>query len=62
MYLRMAYLLELMLAFLTFGDKRVLTVLAWPFLRPNLLQYVQNFQWVQNSILPNGKHVAIIIH
>ena len=28
---------------------------AGPFLRENILWYEQNFQWVQNSIFPDGK-------
>ena len=40
------YLFDLILVFLTLGDKR-LRLLADSFLRPNLLWYVQNFQWVQ---------------
>ena len=47
---------ELILAFLTFGDKGV-KVLAGPLLRPKPLWYMQNFQWVQNSIFPNEKHI-----
>ena len=47
----------LILAFLTFGDKEV-RVLTGPFHRPILLQYAQNFQWVQSSIFPNEKHIC----
>ena len=42
---------------LTFGYKGV-TVLPRLFFRSKiLLRYAQNFQWVQNSIFPNGKHI-----
>ena len=54
------YLFQLILAFLTFGNKGV-KVLAGSFLRSNLLQYAQNFQWVQKPIFPYGKHIVIAI-
>ena len=43
-------------ALLSFGDKGV-RLSAGPFLRSEILWYVQNFRWVQNSIFPNGKHI-----
>ena len=50
------YLFELILAFLAFGDKWV-RELAEPFLWPKLLRHAHSFQWVQNSIFRNGKHI-----
>ena len=50
------YLFGLIFALSTFGDKEV-KVLPGPFLRSKILWYAQNFQWVQNSSFPNGKHI-----
>ena len=50
------YLFELILALLIFGNKGV-RVLGGPFLRSKILWYVQNFQWIQNSIFPSRKHI-----
>ena len=50
-------LFELIFALLTFRDKGV-RVLGGPFLRLKILRYAQNFQWVQNFIFPNGKHIS----
>ena len=41
------------LELLTFGDKGV-SVLKWSFLRPDILQYAQNSNWVQKPISCNG--------
>ena len=45
------YLFELIFVLLTFGDKGV----TGPFLRSEILRYVQNFQWVQNFIFSQWK-------
>ena len=51
------YLFELIFALLTFGYKGI-RVLVGPFSRSKSLRYTQNFQWVHNSIFPNGKHIC----
>ena len=52
--LYLCYLFELIFALLKLGDKGI-RVLTGPFLSSNIMWFVQNFQWVQNSIFPNGK-------
>ena len=55
-YCTYGYLLELVFAFIRFRNKGV-RVLAGPFVRSKILWYAQNFQWAQNLIFPNGKHI-----
>ena len=47
----------MMLSLLTFGDKGVRVLPGLFFRSKILLRNAQNFQWVQNSIFPNGKHI-----
>ena len=47
---------ELMFALSTYECKEV-RVLAGPFQRSKILWYAQNFQWVQNFIFPNRRHL-----
>ena len=54
------YLFELIFALSRIWDKGV-RVLARRFLRLKILIYVQNKQWVQNSIFPNEKHLIQFI-
>ena len=47
---------ELIFPLLTFRDKGE-RVLAGSLLRSKILRYALNFQWIQNSIFPNWKHI-----
>ena len=46
---------ELIFGSLTFGHEGVKLLLG-PFVRSKILWYAPNFQWVQDSLFPNGKH------